>query len=449
MQILVFEDTLIRLRELIEQQDWPAAVHIIDELHPADKAELFEALDSVERQMLISHLHPTSIADILSKLDEDTASELLELLPTVRATSIIAEMEPDDAADVLTTLQPELADKILARLHDPQEIHPLLLHPSDSAGGLMTSEFIALRRHMTTAEAIEVIRKWKPDTDTIYYLFVVDADNHLCGVIGLRKLITSNPQTRMVEIMETPVISVDVGTDQEACARLMSHYDLLALPVVDEQNALLGIITIDDVVDVLEDEATEDIQRFGGAEPLNHDYLSTSITVITRKRIGWLFLLFVTESLTGTVLRHFADELQAVVALSFFVPLLIGTGGNAGSQTTSTIIRALAIGDITAGDTLRSLWHETRVGLLLGLGMAVIAFGRALLWGTSQNMALTVAIAIFTIVVWANTLGAILPLIANRLHIDPTVISGPVMSTLVDATGLFIYFSLARIILHL
>jgi magnesium transporter len=229
----------------------------------------------------------------------------------------------------------------------------------------------------------------------------------------------------------------------------MKRYDLLALPVVNGNNRLLGVITIDDVVDVLEEEATEDIQRLGGAQPLDQPYLTTRISLVTRKRIGWLLLLFLTESLTGTVLRHFEGELQSVVALAFFVPLLIGTGGNAGSQTTSTIIRALAVGDIDLGDALRSFWHELRVGILLGVGMAAIAYLRALTWGSDQGLALTVSLAIFTIVIWANALGAMLPILAARLKIDPTVVSGPVMSTLVDATGLFIYFTVARLIMGL
>jgi magnesium transporter len=252
-----------------------------------------------------------------------------------------------------------------------------------------------------------------------------------------------------MKIMDTDVISVKAGTDQEECARLMSRYDLLALPVVDDQNILLGVIAIDDVIDVLEEEATEDIQRFGGAEPLDTSYLNTSVFAITRKRVSWLLLLFVTESLTGTVLRHFEDELQAAVALAFFVPLLIGTGGNAGSQTTSTIIRALAVGDITLRDAWWAFWHELRTGILLGLCMGVVAYLRALTWGTGQPLAITVSIAIFTIVVWANTLGSLLPLLAAQFNIDPTVVSGPAMSTLVDATGLFIYFTIAGLILGL
>jgi magnesium transporter len=363
------------------------------------------------------------------------------------AIRIINAMEPDEAADLLGDIHPDQAQILLEALENPEEIRPLLLHPDESAGGLMTSEYLALRRRMTAADAITAIHEWQPETDHLYYLFVVDRDARLCGMVSLRQLIVAEPSTRLEEIMDPDVISVPAGTDQEECARLMSRYDLVALPVVNGGNRLLGVITVDDVIDVIVDEATEDIQRLGGAQPLAQPYLDTPVSSVARSRIGWLMLLFVTESLTGTVLRHFEDELQAVVALSFFIPLLIGTGGNAGSQTTSTIIRALAVGDMGLKDGLLALWHELRVGLVLGIGMSVIAFIRALTWGSAQGLAATVSLSILAIVIWANALGAILPVLAARLKIDPTVVSGPVMSTLVDATGLFIYFSVARLIL--
>ena len=227
----------------------------------------------------------------------------------------------------------------------------------------------------------------------------------------------------------------------------MSRYDLLALPVVSTDNLLLGIITVDDVVDVLVDEATEDIQRLGGTQPLERSYLESGVLTVARSRIGWLLILFLTASLTGTVMRYFEAQLQEVVALTFFIPLLIGTGGNAGSQTTTTIIRALGVGDIDLGDAMHSFWHELRVGVLLGIGMAIVAYIRAVTWGSSPALALSVSLAILGIVVWANGLGSTLPLLAARLGVDPAIVSGPAMSTLVDATGLFIYFTIASLIL--
>jgi magnesium transporter len=440
---------LAQIQAALEREDLSSAINILQALKPADQADVFEELDAEDMASLLPNLNPSISADILENLDEEHAAELVAALSTESAVRIIDAMEPDEAADLLGDIPSDQAKSFLAGLENPEEVRPLLIHADESAGGLMTSEFLALRRRMTAQEAIAAIREWKPEDETTYYLFVADNELRLRGVVSLRQLLIADPGALVGDIMDPEVISVPAGTDQEEVARLISHYDLLALPVVDGEGRLIGVITVDDVIDVMVEEATEDFQRLGGAQPLEKSYLRSRIFSVTGKRIGWLLLLFLTESLTGTVLRHFESELQTVVALAFFVPLLIGTGGNAGSQTTSTIIRALALGDIDLGDALRALWHELRVGLALGLGMAVVAYLRALSWGSSAGLALTVSIAILTIVIWANALGAILPLLAGRLKIDPTVVSGPVMSTLVDATGLFIYFSIAKIVLKL
>lgn len=449
MESFVLDNILTRLRNALERDDLAGASAIIETLRPADQADLFSELDDKEQVALLPKLNPADSADILEKMDDQEAADLVAILPSETVIRIVDEMEPDEAADLLGDIQSDQADAVLSGLEDPEEVRPLLLHPDDSAGGLMTSEFLALRRKMTAREAIQAIKEWQPEVVEVYYLFVVDRNGVLCGTVNIRQLLLAEPEIRLEQIMDPDVISVKVGADQEECARLISRYDLLALPVVDVNNVLLGVVTVDDVVDVLVDEATEDFQRLGGAEPLDRPYLDTGVLTVVRKRIGWLLLLFVTESLTGSVLRHFENELQTVVALAFFVPLLIGTGGNAGTQATSTLIRALAMGEADLGDTLRALWHELRIGVMLGIAMAIIAYGRSLTWGAGQPLALTVSIAIFTIVVWANGLGSLLPLLATRLKIDPAVVSGPVMSTLVDATGLFIYFTIAQLMLGL
>jgi magnesium transporter len=449
MEPPVLDDILVRLRVVLERDDLVGAADIIEALRPPDQADLFTELDDEDQVALLPELNPADSADILEELDDEEAAELVATLSTKAIIRIVDKMEPDEAADLLGDISPEQARAVLAGLEDPDEVRPLLLHPDDSAGGLMTSEFLALRRRMTAGEATQAIRDWKPDVETIYYLFVIDGRGRLSGVVNLRQLIIADLDTHVSEIMDTEVISVPAGTDQEECARLMARYDLLALPVVDTENILLGVITIDDVMDVLEEEATEDIQRFGGAEPLNRSYLDTSVFTLIRKRIGWLVLLFLTGTLTLLVMRRFEHELQAVVALGAFMPLLIGTGGNAGSQTTATVIRALATGDVDLGDVFQVWWHEVRVGLALGLGMAIVAFLRTITWDPDPALALTVSASIMGIVLWATATGALLPLLAARLRIDPTVVSGPVMTTLLDATGLLIYFSIARVILGL
>lgn len=447
MEQPVLEDVLEEMRSALETDDLAGASSIIEALRPADQAELFADLDDEQQAVLLPQINPADAADIIEELYDEDAAEIAVQLPLSTLVRIVDEMEPDEAADLLDDMDPVQATALLTKLRAADKIKHLIDYPDDTAGGLMTTSFLALQRRWTAQRSIDAIRAWHPDAENIYYLFVTDRLGRLMGVINLRQLIVAGPQTQIMDIMEPEVIYVTAEMDQEDCADLMQRYDLLALPVVDENKILLGVITIDDLVDVLQDEASEDIQRLAGTEPLERAYLDTSIWRITRKRIGWLLLLFFTATLTGWVMDAYQTQLQAVVALAIFIPMLIGTGGNAGSQTTTTIIRAIAVGDVDWGDAWRVWLHEVGIGLTMGFGMGVIAFGLVLVWGQGLEMATTVAVSILTIVLWATGAGSLLPLIAARLNIDPTVVSGPAMSTLVDATGLFIYFNIARVIL--
>ena len=443
------EDILAQVRAALERDDYAAAAAALEPLRAPDQAELFNELEDRQQSALLPRLDPEDSADILEEMEDEDAARLVTTLTHDEAARIIDEMEPDEAVDLLGELEPLHQERMLSRLEDEAELRPLLLHPEDTAGGLMTSEFLALGRRMTVAEALAALRTWKPEAEDIQEVYAIDRHGRLTGMAGMRALLMEEPTAVLADICDPEVVSVPATADQEEVARLMARYDLTTLPVVDAQNVLVGVITIDDVLDVIEEETTEDFQRFGGGEPLDRPYLESGVLTVVRKRIGWLLLLFLTETLTGSVLRHFETEMAAVVSLAFFIPLLIGTGGNAGSQTTSTIIRALAVEDLDKRGFLRPLLHELSVGSVLGGIMGVVAYGRALLWGTGSAVAITVAVAIFAIVVWANVLGSVLPILANRLKIDPTVVSGPAMSTLVDATGLFIYFTVAGVILAL
>jgi magnesium transporter len=447
MEQVILEDVLSQLRTALEAQDLKTASSVIEALRPADQAEVFSDLDDEHQATLLPKINPADAADIIEELYDETAAEIAVQLPMSVLIRIVNEMEPDEAADLLDDLDSTQAEVVLAGLEAGHKIKSLIDYPDDTAGGLMTSAFLALQRRWTTEQAIGAIRAWHPDEETIYYLFVTDRLKRLVGVVNLRQLIVAYPKTRIADIMQPDVIYVTTDTDQEDCAELMQRYDLLALPVVDENKTLLGVITVDDLVDVIQAEATEDIQRLGGVEPLGKAYLDTSIWEVTRKRIGWLLLLFLTATLTGWVMDTYQQEIEAMVALTIFIPLLIGTGGNAGSQTTATIIRAMAIGDVEWADIWRVWFHEVGIGLTMGLGMAVIAFTLAIIWVDSPRLAITVAVSIVAIVLWATGAGSLLPMLAARLNIDPTVVSGPVMSTLVDATGLLIYFNIARTIL--
>ena len=437
-----------RIHRLLDQGEVRKAQVILQALMPADQAEIFSDLPDGEQRQVLQDLAAEDIADILEKLENEEVTAIAEWLPPEKLADVLDEMEPDEAADLLGDLSPAQAADLLERMEEDQDVRPLLLHPDETAGGLMTSEFLALREHMTAASALEAIRTWETEYEYLYY-YVVDDKGELKGVVSLVRLLKAGRFQLVGALMRADVIVAPIEADQETCAHLMSHYDLTSLPVVDANRRLMGVITIDDVIDVLEDEATEDIQRLGGAAPLEGPYLITHPLRIFQKRIGWLLLLFVTEMFTGTVLRHFEGELAKVVALSFFIPLLVGTGGNAGSQTTSTIIRAVAVGDVEIKDVLRAFRHEVIVGFLLGMGMGMVAFIRAITWGCSTMLATTVAASIWAIVLWANCIGSLLPLLAVKMKIDPAIVSGPLMSTLVDATGLFLYLTIARWLLRL
>ena len=443
------EDILGKVRTSLEMDDLAGAVAAIEALRAPDQADLFNELDDEDQTALLPRLDPEDSADILEELEDEDAARLVATLTREDAVRIIDEMEPDEAADLIVELEPEDQEYVLSHLEDGAELRPLLLHSEDTAGGLMTSEFLALGRRMTVGEALSALRTWRPDAEDTYDVYLVDREGRLAGEVTMRHLLRADHNTLLIDIVEEESVSALVGTDQEEVARIMSRYDLVSLPVVDARGVLVGVITIDDIVDVLEEETTEDFQRLGASEPLDRPYLDTSVFTIFRKRIGWLLMLFLTGTLTGSVINHFQGHLDAAVALALFIPLLIGTGGNAGSQTTSTVIRALAVDDIESDDVWRPLLHELSVGILLGLVMAIVAYVRAVTWHTGQAVAITVSVAIFAIVVWANGLGSVLPILVQKLGLDPTVVSGPAMSTLVDTTGLLIYFTIAGLLLAL
>jgi magnesium transporter len=340
------------------------------------------------------------------------------------------------------------------RAHAPEdaaEVMELLAYAPDTAGRLMTDGFVRLTPSLTVDEAFARVRQADPEVDTLSNLYVTDDTDatRLVGVVSLRELVRAQPLQRLDEIMTREPITVSVDTDQEEVARLIAKYSFQAMPVLDRSGALAGIVTVDDVLDVLVEESTEDQLRFSGVESEvgSRPYFSTSIWRVVRSRVGWLVLLFVAETSTGTVLRHFEDDLAKVVALSFFIPLLIGTGGNTGAQTVSTIIRGLALGEIKTHDTGRVVLRELLSGLLLGALLGMIGFARAMLWHSGVELSAVVGLTILVIVTWANSVGAIIPLVAQRFKIDPALVSAPLITTLVDATGLAIYLMIAKVLL--
>ncbi len=447
----VLQEMQERVESLLDARDLTTLLAYLKEQHPADIADMLEFLDEPQRVEIFQLLQADVAAEVLDETLTEITRELVEAMPGYQVADLLETLPTDDAAEVLSELDERLADQLLDLMEprEAAEVEALLAYPEDTAGRLMSTRIARLQSGWTVEEALDYMRGVDLEVETLSYLYVVNGGGRLIGVVPTWRMLTASPQRRIKDIMDPDVISVLVTTDQEEVARVVSQYDFFAIPVIDDAGRLRGIITHDDVIDILQDEFTEDVQRFGGSVPLEHTYLSTSILGMVRKRVGWLLLLFLTATLTGTVMRLFEDELAQVVALTVFIPLLIGTGGNAGYQITATMIRAVAVGEVRLSDVWKVLVRELLTGLLIGALMGLAGFIMALLWQMPQELGLTVAVSLMALVLWANIMGALLPIIAAWLRVDPAVISGPVMSTLVDATGLLIYFTLARLIIGL
>ncbi len=443
----IVEEALSKIKKHLEEGNWEAAIGVLESLRPPDQAEVLSELPLEQQETILPRMDAEISADILEELEEEEALAIASRLRTEDLARILDEMEPDDAADLIGDLPPSKAAEALRAMKEAEEVAPLLRYPDNTAGGRMIPVPITLSSEMTVEEALEKIRLYAPDSDVIYYLFVVDKDLKLVGVVSLRKLITAALHERIENLMDRNVIYVDHFADQEECARLLYRYELLALPVVDDEGHLLGMVTANEVLDVVAEETTEDIHLMGGAGPLREPYLNAKVFPIIRRRFVWLLLLFVAELYTGTVLRYFQGELEKVVALTFFIPLLIGTGGNAGSQAASTIIRAIALGDIKFKDLLKVLVKELSIGVILGLGIGLAGFLRGMTWGSGLLLSITVGVAQMCIIIWANLVGSFFPMVAARIGLDPAVLSAPFVTTLVDGTGLLIYLLIAKIIM--
>ena len=445
----VDEGLRAEVRELIREREREGVRGLADRLGPTDWAEIVPRLDPAEVAILLRWLPDDEIPEVLEELSPEEAARILRSLTRPEAAALLEEMDPDDAADVLESLPDDEAESILVTMKpsEASEIRELSAYGPETAGGIMTPAFVAVPATASADDAIAAIRSLVDSAETVNYVYVVDEERHLLGVLSLYRLLLSPGATPVRELMAANTVRIGANADQEVAARLLTDRNLLAIPVVDDEDHLLGIITEDDVAEVLEQEATEDIERLGGSQPLTVPYRVSGVWLLVRKRIGWLLLLFLAEAYTGTVLRAFSDELSSIVALSFFIPLLIGTGGNIGSQTTTLVVRAMALGEVRMRDAGWIAFKEMRVGLILGSVMAVVALIRAWTLGVGTDVGLVVALTILAICLWAATVSAVLPLALRRLRIDPAVVSAPLITTLVDGTGLIIYFEVAKFLL--
>jgi magnesium transporter len=438
-----------QVRAALDADDIAALRDLVARIYPPDLADIIERLDDEDQQRVFSLLERQQAADVLDEASIDTARELIGQMPVEQAADILEELDSDDAAAILTEDVPERQHELLAAMapEEAADVRELLRYPPQSAGRLLNDQFVALRESDTVADAMARLRSIVHNAAVIVYLYVLDVRDRLIGTVSLRRLLVEKPDRPVIELMRPSPIAVHPETDQEEVAR----YDLAALPVVDDDGRMLGVVTVDDVMDVLVEEGAEDVLKFGAVAQGQADetYFTTPITASVRRRIVWLLFLFVARSITANVLRLFEAELEQVVALSFFIPLLIGTGGNTGAQTVSTLIRAMALNEVRLRDVWRVLARELLVGVILGFLLAIIAFGRAFLKVPMASLAITVALSVMAICIWANIIGAMVPMAARRFGIDPALISAPLITTLVDASGLAIYLLIAKALLGL
>jgi magnesium transporter len=445
------------LEELIRTQDFASLRAALEEFAPPDLAELLESFSLAESAVVFRVLPRSIAADVFEYLPLDRQTQLVQSLATEEAERILNEMAPDDRTRLLEELPPEVTKHMLATL-TPDELRiarRLLGYPDGTAGRYMTPEYVALKPEWTVAEALEHIRKYGKDAETLNIVYKVDSKGKLLDDLRLKTLVLAQPTAKVADLEDRPLVSLQATTPREEVVDCFRKYDRVALPVTDTNGVLLGIITVDDVLDVAEQEATEDIQKLGGSEALDAPYLETAFADMIKKRAGWLSALFLGEMLTATAMSYFEHEIERAVVLALFVPLIISSGGNSGSQATSLIIRSLALREVELRDWLKVFRRELIAGLALGAILGVIGFTRIMIWphravvyGPHYALvAVTVALSLVGVVLFGSVVGAMLPFLLRRLGLDPATASAPFVATLVDVTGLVIYFSIGSFVL--
>ncbi|MFC1514663.1 magnesium transporter [Candidatus Omnitrophota bacterium] len=440
------------VNRLIGEKRFDEIKKIIQPLRAEDIATLISEIEESSGKILVFRLIPADkIIDVFENLDPDPQKDILSALSDEKAREILNEMAPDERTELFEEIPGELVKKFLNLLtpHERSISTELLGYPPESVGRLVTPEFVQLYESMTVAKALEHIRAVGLSTEIIYHCYVLDQAKQLIGFVSLKKLVLADPQKKISEVMKRDVIKVNVYTDREEAAQIFKKYDLLALPVVDSNNKLLGIVTFDDFVDVLEAEATEDFEKIAAVLPVDKPYMEAGFFEIVWKRSFWLLVLLALESLSGFVLSNYSATITRTVALTFFLPILIGTGGNAGTQSATVIIRSLATGQIQPFEFFRVVLREAGIGVLLGVILAVFGLIRAFLQQGDWWLSMAVGISMGITIVLSTTVGASLPLIFRRFKVDPALMSGPLITTIVDVVGIAIYFEIAQVLLRL
>ncbi len=444
-----FRDTRKQVLDCLSENSAAKLSRCLEGIHAADIAEFFPELPLPQRIKVLRVLEHSKAAEILFSLDREELPQLLAGLGPKRTAEILGKMFTDDAADLLGDLPEDQKNKLLGLMKaaEAEDIRDLLSYEKDTAGGLMAIEYVDVRKDMTINQAIERLRKIAPDAETVYYVYVTNDDEQLVGVISLRELIIAPPDELIENIMQTNVTSVNVRTDQEEVARLMSKYDFLAVPVVNDDMLLLGIITFDDVMDVIEEEANEDVMRLTASMEAEGQDMESSFWVRAGRRLPWLIGLLFGELIAGNVINGFSATLEHMTALAFFITAMAGGPGNAATQSLAVVVRGLATGEINKNKIFSVVWKETQVGLLIGFVCGSVLSMMAYLWQSSPTLGLVVGLSMTLSIIAATALGSLVPVLISRIGVDPALASGPFIATLMDITSMVIYFGMATLFL--
>ncbi|NLG88561.1 MAG: magnesium transporter [Clostridiaceae bacterium] len=435
-----------KINLLVNDKDYTTLKNELVKAQPYDIAEFIDSLEG-KQALLIFRLLPKEVAvNVFAHLSKERQAELSEHISEKELADIVSDLYFADKIDFLEEMPANVVKKILKNTSAVERrlINQFLMYPEYSAGSLMTIEFVDLKKQMRVGDALEKIRRTAPDKETIYTCYVIDAERHLEGTVSLKDLVLAPVDKTLEEIMHKEPLFVKTHDDQEYIADIFKNYDLLAIPVVDNENRLVGIITIDDIVDVIEEENTEDFYKMAAVQPPDEEYINAGVLTLARKRIVWLLFLMVSASFTGYIIRHFEDALQSVVVLAAFIPMLMDTGGNAGAQASTMVIRSIVLGEIDFKDIFRVIWKEIRISFIVGIILSVLNFARIyFIERYPLPIALTVSVTLIFAIIIAKIIGGMLPILAKKLKLDPAIMASPLITTLVDALTLMIYFFFA------
>ncbi len=442
------EETLQNLAYLLDNNQNELVLNILADLHAADIADLLERIDEEYRAKILSLLDEETASEVLTELDESIREDLLENLDSTRIAQLVNEMDSDDAADLVSGLSDERATEVLSQVESEysEDIQELLHYPEDTAGGIMAKEFVAVNANSTVEEAIEILRNKREEVENIYQCYVVDDFGKLVGAVSLKELILAKPYSRIREIMDEDVFAIRDDMDQEEVARIFEKYDLVSAPVVNSRHQLIGRITIDDIVDVIQEEAEEDIARYAGIG--EEEILDESTWPIIKARIPWLIVAFFGEIVSALVMQMHQATLDQILAAAFFVPLVMAMGGSTGQQSSIIVVRGLATGEIEMRDTRRRLIREIKASVLNGLIIAAMIFTVVVIWFGTWQFALILSATLVIVILNASIFGALIPFVFKKFNIDPANATGPFVATFNDVVGLLIYFGLMTAMLN-